>query len=211
MRSSVLAVLMCLVSAVAAHAQRPGPISPFVVDLRGFYSGLGQDPTTAKDLELEPIRLPKRGLGALAGLHVYPLRTRTFALGIGGEGMLVRGRFQLKDTEGKPVDLPAQQRVKSLTGQLSINFGSHDGWSYLTAGMGPMILKTYVGETAPLDPAPSKMTINMGGGARWFASQHLAFTFDVRFYQTRPEVLTPPYPSRQRMRLLILSAGISAR
>ena len=29
-------------------------------------------------------------------------------------------------------------------------------------------------------------TINYGGGARWFAKAHVAFSFDVRFYAINP-------------------------
>jgi hypothetical protein len=53
------------------------------------------------------------------------------------------------------------------------------------------------------------MTINMGGGARWFFTPHVAIGFDVRFYLTRPEDIVEPYPGRQRTRLLILSGGLS--
>ena len=209
----IVVVALCCVVALAgvAHAQRPGPIPAFAADLRGFYSGLGQDPTTAKDLGVEAAQLPKRGPGAVAGVHVYLLRGHKFALGVGGEGLLARGRAQDKDSNGKPVGLAVQQRIKSLSAQISLNFGSRDGWSYLTAGMGPMIFKTYLGETAPLAPAPSKMTINMGAGARWFSSRHFAFAVDARFYQTRPQPKFDPYPTRQRTQLLVLSGGIAIR
>ena len=53
------------------------------------------------------------------------------------------------------------------------------------------------------------MTINMGGGARWFFTRHVAFAFDVRFYLTRPEDTVDLYPARQRTRLLVLSGGLS--
>ena len=59
--------------------------------------------------------------------------------------------------------------------------------------------------------APRKATINMGGGARWFFSRHLAFGFDVRFYLTRPEAISGTIPGRARQRLLILSAGVSIK
>ena len=61
-------------------------------------------------------------------------------------------------------------------------------------------------------PAPGReITLNYGGGARWFNTPHLAFCFDVRFYETKPVNPTPTSPGRDRRRLLFLSAGISLR
>jgi hypothetical protein len=209
-----LLFVLGLVAATAqlAHAQVQQPISPYVIDLRGFYSGLGQDLTTAANLGVPAINLPKRGLGGVLGLHVYPLRTKVFALGLGGEFLLARGRAQEKDaTTGDPVGLPIEQRVVSLSPQISLNFGHRGGWSYLTAGMGPLSFETFEGTIAPADAPPKKNTINMGGGARWFATSHVAFMFDVRYYLTRPEEVIGPFPGRARNRLRILSAGIAIR
>ena len=70
---------------------------------------------------------------------------------------------------------------------------------------------SYLGDVAPAEPSLGHSTLNMGGGARWFAKPHLAFTFDVRYYLTRPEVQTADYPGRQRNRLMVLSAGVSIK
>jgi hypothetical protein len=80
--------------------------------------------------------------------------------------------------------------------QISVNFGSRAGWSYLSAGIGSATIRTRRG--AFTDPArPNEITpaqlidsgnrssINVGGGARWFARTHLAFSFDVRFHMAR--------------------------
>lgn len=199
-----------LTFAPTAFAQQREPLPIVAGDLRLFYSGLGQDPTTAGDLGVPVDQLPVRGLGGVAGVHVYPLRGSSVALGIGGEWMIARGRSEQKDaTTGEPVGLPVEQRLRSLSPQVSINFGHREGWSYLSAGMGPMSFATFQGETAPAESPPTKSTINMGGGARWFAAAHLAFAFDVRFYLTRPEEIVAPYPGRQRTRLLVLSGGIA--
>jgi hypothetical protein len=74
-----------------------------------------------------------------------------------------------------------------------------------------MSFGTYLTDTAPLEGAPKAMTLNYGGGARWFAWRHIAFAVDVRFYQTRPEDRTVFYPGRARSSLRIMSAGISIR
>jgi len=210
MRVASFTVAFVLAIASAAHAQRPGPIPRFAADVRGFYSSLGQDPITAENLGVEAFRLPNRGPGGVIDAHVYVLRSRTFAVGVGAELMAQRGSAQLKDETGAAAGPSIQQRVRGVAPQISLNFGTYDGWSYVTAGMGPMTFATYF-DPAPSQAPPSKMTINLGGGARWFFSNHLAFTVDARFYQTKPEVQTEFYPGRQRTRLLVLSAGIGIR
>jgi hypothetical protein len=212
MRVFTLATALWLVCTGVASAQQLKPIPPFAFDLRGFYSGLGQDPVTAAALGVQDTDLPNRGLGAVAGIQIYLLRRGGFAFGIGGETMMAHGKAQQQDAvTGDPVGLPIVQNVRSLSGQVSLNFGHRYGWSYISVGMGPLTFATYQGDTAPADPAPSASTPNFGGGARWFSNEHLAFCFDVRFYQTAPSSDSPVYPPRQRMRLLVMSAGISIK
>ena len=194
-----------------ALAQHPGPIPAFAIDVRGFNAGLGRDSTTATELGIDSDELPGRGFGAVAGIHGYLLRSHKIVLGVSGESLIIRGRAQLADAEGEPIGLSRNQRVRGLSANMSINFGTRDGWSYLTAGMGPLAFWTYSGDVAPEEPPPAKMTINLGGGARWFFASHVAFNVDARFYQTRPEDTTFPYPGRQRTKLTVLSAGISFR
>jgi len=208
-RTLVLALALLGMAVTTALAQSVGPIPPFAADIRGFSTGLGQDPLTASGLGVDPTDLPSRGIGGTAGLHVYPLRLRRLSIGIGGEGIVARGRAHREPEDGQPAGPAVQQRLRGLSGNLSLNFGDRNGWSYLTAGMGPMAFTSYLGETAPSGPSPRKMTINMGGGARWFFTPHVALAFDVRFYLTRPEEIVEPYPGRQRTRLLVLSGGLS--
>lgn len=186
-----------------------GEIPPLVVDLRGFYPSLGRDPVTARDLAIDDLDLPSRGLGGAAGIQVYPIRSRRFALGFGGEAFIVRGTAHRESTTAQPVELTVRQHVKGFSGNVSFNAGDRNGWSYLTGGMGPVTFKTFTGDTSPADPAPHKMTINMGGGARWFVTEHVAVAFDIRFYLTRPEEITGSFPGRQRARLLFMAGGVS--
>ena len=125
--------------------------------------------------------------------------------------IVVRGRTV---TESETDELPptiVNQRLFGLSGQLSLNFGYRNGWSYVTGGSGPLSFASYVSDTAPLEGPPKQMTLNYGGGARWFAWRHIAFAVDIRFYQTRPEERTVFYPGRARSSLRVLSAGISIR
>lgn len=215
MASRVLvAILFALLTGSQAWAQIRQPIPRFTVDLRGFYTGLGQDARTASELGVTINDMPKRGLGGVAGVHFYPLRGERMALGLGAEYLLARGRQTPEPPTGQtvlPTTTIVEQRLVSLSPQLSLNFGHRDGWSYLTAGMGPLGFETFTGAVAPSEPPEKKNTINMGGGARWFAASHVAFTFDVRFYLTRPADRTPFHPGRDRNRLRVLSAGISIR
>jgi len=53
--------------------------------------------------------------------------------------------------------------------------------------------------------------IGYGGGARWFAKKHLAFSLDVRIYEidgTPPQGILPPGP---RTLLLVIGAGIALK
>ena len=209
MRLASFTVAFLFAIASAAHAQRPGPIPRFAADVRGFYSSLGQDPVTAENLGVDSIAFPHRGPGGSIDAHLYVLRSRTFAIGIGAEFMAQRGSAQIKDATGA-VEATIHQRIKGVAPQISLNFGPRDGWSYLTGGMGPLTFATYL-DTPPSEKPTSKSTINLGGGARWFFSNHLAFTVDARFYLTKPETQTASYPGRQRSRLLVLSAGIGIR
>ena len=223
MRAGVLTALV-LLGAASAWAQPRQPLPVVVVDLRGFYAALGQDPITAGDLLVTPADLPSRGLGAAGGVQLYPLRSRRISLGISAEAILARARKLTTPEEEQEEEEPAggdgevteplppiNQRLIGWSGNLSLNFGSRNGWSYVTAGIGPMRFGTFEGDQSPPRPAPSKMTINYGGGARWFAWRHIAFAVDVRFYQTRPESQTVFYAGRARSSLRILSAGISIR
>jgi hypothetical protein len=206
MHRAVLGVLLGLIVSSPAFAQTRQPIPPFVVDVRGFYAGLGTDEVTANDLTVSPDDLPERGLGGAVGVTLYPIRRQSFALGVGGEGLLGWGKSQPVDPEGDPQGLPIKRRIQSLAGQLSFNFGHRDGWSYISAGMGPLVFETFVGDTPP-PTVSNDLTLNFGGGARWFTSRHLAFCFDLRFYETKPVPTTLTTPGRERKRLLILSVG----
>ena len=206
----LLIALSGLLFVPAIARAQPAPTLPmFVFDVRAFYAGLGQDGLTAAALSVTPADLPNRGLGGMAGLHIYPIRSGGFAIGLGGEALLARGRSQPMADEETPLGPPIEQRLRGLAGALSLNFGHREGWSYVTAGMGPLEFPTFQDDTAPAGPAPRQMTLNYGGGARWFITSHVAFGFDIRFYITKPEEPVPPYPPRERNRLLIMSAGLS--
>jgi hypothetical protein len=211
MRVAVCTLILGALVATPAFAQIDRRIPVAVLDARAFNSGLKKDATTAENLDITVDELPTRAFGLVGGAHLYVLRRSKLAFGIGGELMIARGDKQQTNAQDMPIGVRVERRLQSLSAQISLNFGQRGGWSYLSAGMGPLVYETFTGELPPADEPPRKATINMGGGARWFFRRHLAFCFDVRFYETRPTDVVGAIPGRARARLLVLSAGVSLR
>jgi len=102
-------------------------------------------------------------------------------------------------------------RFSVLSPHVSLNFGHRDGWSYLSGGIGTASLTTERQDLPFAEQAGRTRALHYGGGARWFNTPHLAFTFDVRFYTIAAQDVTggrPPYP---RMRFMAISVGASFR
>jgi hypothetical protein len=212
MRAAVLGVILAAASASPTFAQQFKPLPPYVVDVRGFMTSLGRDAVTATDLGVPAAELPGRGFGGVVGLQVYPVRNPGLTLGLGGELLMGRGRAQPPQDPTNPMPLPPiEQRLTSLTGTVSMNFGARNGWSYLSAGAGPLRFETFNGPHAPAQSPPFQLTLNLGAGARWFSSSHVAFCFDVRAYLTGAMAATATSPGRGKQRLLVLSAGLAIR
>jgi hypothetical protein len=210
MRPAALSLLLTAIFATPALAQQPRPIPALVIDARGVLAGLGHDAGTAGDLGIAAIALPGRGLGGVVGVHMYPIRRPAFAIGVGGEALFARGSSQPTDGAGAASGPKIGRRLQGFTGALSLNFGHRDGWSYVSAGIGPMQFETFAGDR-PANPPAAQLTLHYGGGARWFTSDHLAAMFDFRFYLTRLQARTETFPGRGRERLVVLSVGIAIK
>jgi hypothetical protein len=199
-----------------AAAQPPLPIQhndllpPFVIDVRGAIAQLGEDATTAGDLNLTTAQLPTTGIGGAVAVNVYPLRRKKMSLGIGGEGLLSRATSNGADATGAITGPRVERRFEGISGTFSLNFGHRQGWSYVSVGGGPLRFQTFAGDV-PFEAAPFEFTPNFGVGARWFTNEHIAFCFDLRFYQTQPVDATATSPGRGRVRVLVISAGISIK
>lgn len=212
MNRAVLALALLLVpaAALAQGPTAPASIEPMpwlVLDARAGFPSLGNDAITASGLGLTQADLPGRALTGLVGLHAYPMRRGRWKLGVGGELLLGRGRLQKKDPDGEPFGSPVTRRLKSVSAQVSLNFGRGQGWSYLTAGSGPFTFDTFLGD-GPGDGS-SRSTLNVGGGARWFKWRHAGFTIDMRFYLTKAADAAGTSAPRAAKRLVVLSAGLS--
>jgi hypothetical protein len=211
-----LAVVFVALS-VPAFAQDPPPPIPWVVvDLHGT---IPRFPTDSQELvdsrNLKSLaQLPGAGLGVQIGLHIYPLHTRFVTVGLGGELAIGRSR-QTPPTGALGSDgnqlLPAEERITSLSPQLSLNFGNGSGWSYLSGGLGQTTWFLAADDLGEYPPNSDRLkTLNYGGGARWFIKPHVAFSLDVRFYVISPG-FAYIFPASPRTTLLIIGAGVSLK
>jgi hypothetical protein len=168
-----------------AQSLTPGPPGPYVIDFRGATSGV---PTTAElypDLTIED-SVPTRGFGFDVGAHVYRFHLGAARFGLGANYVRVRGTAS-----------GAVVTTQLFAPQLSFNFGTANGWSYLSAGFGPARIEA--------GRRYDTTGLNAGGGARWFTSNHLAVSFDIRMYRLSPIKTFP------RTTLVSASVGVSMK
>ena len=153
--------------------------------------------------------------GITAGAHWYPIRLRRLTFGVGVEyaraadtrTVMITDEETDEQTEGPTLTTS----FTSFSPQLSLNFGRDEGWSYLSAGMGTARITTERVDAPLTDPADRTRALNYGGGARWFNSPRMAFTFDVRFYAISPRPATATVPGYPRAKFMVLSAGVAFR
>ncbi len=205
-----LAVVGVLASAQPAAAQSgEPPIGPFVVDLRGSFAPYGQNEVLATSLGVDRSDLAGRGLGLDIGGHLYFFRWRAITFGVGGSFQFSRGEHQRQeDPEQGFLEGPrVRTQLKTVVPQVSFNFGTGRGWSYVSGGISPVRLSVTVDGVER--QTRSTKTINYGGGARWFTSQHLAFSLDLRFYAMNPLPPEGAFIGLPRMTLTVISVGVS--
>ena len=210
MRRVMLVSSVLVAMAARLSAQEPPPrIGPIVLDLHGTVPRFPDDGGLALSRGISITQLPGAGLGVQAGLHLYFLHWRAITFGFGGEAVVARA----KQTPAAATKLrPVTEQFRSLGSQLSLNFGSGNGWSYLSGGIGRSNWSLVPESGAPLftDEEPLK-TINYGGGARWFIRRHVAFSFDVRFYALNPGTPSSGFPASPRTTLMAIAAGLSLK
>ena len=191
-RVFVLVALAALLATAAAAQDAPSVPGPVVIDLRGTMSGLPTAPEFYPPVGANTL-VPERGFGLEAGVHVLPVSAGPARLGLGASLYRTRGSIE-----------SASSVLTGIAPQISANFGTGDGWSYLSAGYGPMRIETSL--DVPGDTVKTSLrAINVGGGARWFLSRHLATTFDVRFFQAGSTDATPSTA------FVVISGGFSIR
>jgi hypothetical protein len=197
-----------MLAAPPVAAQTADPIAGYVIDLRGATSGLPRETVYFPGIPLDTI-VPARGFGFDVGGHVFVLKLGSARVGLGANYLRVRGT-----AEGVATN------VSTIAPQVSFNFGSANGWSYLSAGLGRawVVTDTDVAASSPTDPPTGPTTepatgptttetggitsVNYGGGARWFLRRRVAAGFDVRVHRLSG-------PSRET--LVSVSVGLSVR
>lgn len=199
----------CLLAPAAAAQQAPRPaqeqkIGHFVFDVHGSTTGFKQTGGLATAAGVDLANLPGRGLGFDVAAHVYPVSVSRFTLGVGGYIHVSRSHAGPSVVLGVKTGSDVTAHLTVYSPQVSINFGHASGWSYLSVGAGPTAL-TYAVDGTTVDGSNHLRTaINYGAGARWFKTDHLAFSFDLRFYRIRPQGL--PF-----VNLVVVSAGVSVK
>jgi hypothetical protein len=214
LKTRVAAIMLWLLAPVAAAAQEPPPkIGPFVVDLQGTIPRFPrQNDQLAKSRGLDLRDLPGTGLGLHGGAHVYPLRWRAVTFGLGVDLTIARAHQEALQFNVGDFSREVTERFTHVAPELSFNFGDGDGWSYLSGGMGRSTWSLQVAGDAPTAANSERLTtINYGGGARWFSTPHLAFSFDVRFYAIYPGTGELGRPGGPRTRLLFVGGGLSMK
>ena len=196
-------------SSQPADAQEPPPIPRFVVDLHGTVAAFPADPNLALSRGLNQAELPGRGLGGDVAVHAYPFKYRAVTFGIGGRATASRAhRTQAQTSALRPVT----ERFTYLGPQLSFNFGTGAGWSYISGGIAASTWSVVPDGSIAQPPDQERLkTIDYGGGARWFAKPHLAFSFDVRFYAIKPGTGAFGFPGSPRTTLMVVGAGVSLK
>jgi hypothetical protein len=208
-----MAVAMAtLAPGAAAQEPEKEPIGRFAADARIALPRFPEDAATATALGVTAENLPSRGLGLAAGVTFYPAHLGRVALGVGGEWLLSRGSKALDPEEEGGVSGPTvTTRFSALSPQVSLNFGGRSGWSYVSGGIGWVTYTTELDDAPVADAIGHTRAINYGGGARWFAKEHVAFTFDLRFYRIDPQEATAGRPAYGGSRMMVFSAGISLK
>ena len=229
MRRVVAAVVLAIVAltpaAVSAQASAPGP---YVIDLRGAMSGAPGDVSFYPPVPAT-LQVPQRAFGFGVGGHLYTFHIGVARLGFGVDLMRTRGTattdastIATASTTGivstnasgsaATGTMTASMVVTTVAPQVSFNFGTHEGWSYLSAGYGMTSTRAEANIPAGIEGLESggsrhlhAATLNVGGGARWFLRERLAVGFDVRFHHLRA---TDGAAAKQ---IVGLSVGISLR
>ena len=205
-------LLVCLAIAVPASAQQKEPIGRFAVDLRGIFARHKVEPDIAKGLEVETVNLPVRSFGLAGGAHVYPWRSSKMTLRRAASRRCARQPHSILGADGKPT-MPAtksptvRRHFTSIAPEFSLNFGHRNGWSYISGGMFGRS-KLYADRLdKPQTDAPMRKTLNYGGGARWFTTDHVAFSVDFRWYSIAEQPTATGIVFQPRTTLLVLSGG----
>ena len=211
--TATVTVVLMMTFVAPAQAQDPPPkIGPFVIDLHGTVPRFPQEQPLADSRAVQLDELPGVGLGIHGGAHVYVLTIKPVTIGLGADFTIARAHQDAPQRAEDVFGRAVTERFTHVAPEISFNFGTGDGWSYISGGIGPGVWSV-VAEGGPDLAANHERlkTINYGGGARWFIKRHLAFSLDLRFYAINPGTPTAGLPAGPRKTLRFLGAGISVK
>lgn len=200
-RRVAMLVLGAALAAPVAAAQPSAPPGPYVMDVRGVTLGLPND-TRFFPLTPTEVVVPTRGFGFEVGAHVYLLTLGAARVGLGASLLRVRGTSEA-----------IVSNATAVAPQISFNFGTTNGWSYLSAGLGRAWIDTRVrdGGMAGTGDSGGLTALNAGGGARWFLNRHVAIGFDIRVHRMGAGAGQGTLPGTPRTTQLAVAAGVSLR
>jgi len=218
MRRAALALSVVAIFCVQERVygqESTAPIPRIVVDLHGIVPVFPNDNAQLASSRFvnnpgRPLavgELPGAGFGGRIGVNVYLFKWKVITVGVGGEVLSARSSSTPPDeTQGF---VPVNERLTSAAGQVSFNFGSAHGWSYLSGGIGRSQWSILpAGQTPTSSDTETLPTANYGGGAHWSIKRHLGFSLDVRLYEIQPGSPTAVTNSSPRTRLLVFGAGV---
>jgi hypothetical protein len=221
---ALLAVIVLAASLTAAPARaqqqapppveptvlQPTPVGPFAIDVRAALPKFDQNGFTAGELGVPKATLPTWGLGVQLGAHWYPLHVGKVAIGVGGSVAFGRARRTPTDADGNTTGPALETRLIAYSPQVSLNFGTGEGWSYISGGIGRAVFDTRP-DTTPADNSRKARVIDFGGGARWFAKPHLAFSIDMRFYSIPEQAASATLAATPKTTRVVFGVGISVK
>ena len=209
LRALVLLIVVAAASPVAAQTNER--LNLFAADARLSFPGFKQDESVATAISVDKLALPSRGFGLVFGAHLYPVHKGVVTLGLGAEVMASkRGRTLEATTAGGTAAPTVETRFSAFSPQISLNFGSKQGWSYISGGIGSGHYTTEQ-QSKPLPEGDRVKVINYGGGARWFVNDHVAVSLDLRFYAVNPQEAVGTRPAFPRQTIVAMSAGIGLK
>lgn len=211
-RVAVLAgVAFVAFQGIASAQVQPLKIGLFAIDARRVIARYGPTEEQAAAIGYEITDVPTRGWGFDVGAHIYPVRWRSVALGIGGNVVTSSRQSQPENAKGEPTGREAVTRFRSIASQVSVNFGNREGWSYLSAGFGYSTFSLSNEAYPEPDSLPNRKTINFGAGARWTVRSRVAFSLDLRFYKMSPPSNSTGAPIELGTTRMVFGAGLSIK
>ena len=204
---ALLSLLSAPNFADAAQEASEETIGPFVIDLRASIAPFGHDTELANPRGFNAGVTPGLGLGFETGAQLYVYQWRMITLGAGGSVDVSFRDRKSRNDDHAPNAPTIRKHFIAFSPQLSLNFGNRNGWSYLSGGIG--LSRLSLSALSNSEPQRRTNTINYGGGARWFTSDHLALSIDLRFYALSPLLATDNEAPSPRTTLMVLSIGTS--